>query len=250
MEGGFYIYAIVDTAEPAVLDVPGIDGNGDQVEMLPHGDIAAVVSRCKADRYDVARANVIAHQRVMEAAMARWPMLPVRFGCIADQRDRIVEKVLLARHGELCDLLEVVADKVELGLKALWTDMPAIFAEIVDENPRIKAARAHASSRTAVTPADGVRLGEMVKNALERKKAREARHILRRFDGRWCDRRLNEVFGDPMILNASFLVERRHEQEFDRCVEALEGETNGRVRLKYVGPIPPLNFVEIVVTWE
>ncbi len=248
MEGGFYLYAIAGTAESAVLDVPGIDGNGDQVEMLPHGDIAAIISRCKADRYDVARANMIAHQRVMEAAMARWPMLPVRFGCIADQRDQIVEKVLLARHGELCDLLEVVADKAELGLKALWADMPAIFAEIVDENPRIKAARN--SRRAAVTPAEGVHLGTMVKNALERKKAREARHILRRFDGHWCDRKVNDVFGDTMILNASFLVERRHEQEFDGGVEALEGETNGRVRLKYVGPIPPLNFVEIVVTWE
>lgn len=247
MEGGFYIYAIVGTAESTVLDVPGIDGNGEPVEMLPHGDIAAIVSRCKADRYDVARANVIAHQRVMEAAMARWPMLPVRFGCIADQRDQIVEKVLLARHGELCDLLEVVADKVELGLKALWTDMPAIFAEIVEENPDIKAARA--GKRTNTTPADGVRLGEMVKNALEHKKGKEARHILRHVDGQWCDRRLNDVFGDPMILNASFLVERRREQEFDQRVEALTNGANGRLRLKYVGPIPPCNFVEVVVTW-
>jgi len=247
MEGGFYIYAIVGTAESTVLDVPGIDGNGEPVEMLPHGDIAAIVSRCQADRYDVARANMVAHQRVMEAAMARWPILPVRFGTVADERQKILDKLLLPRREEFRRLLDVMAGKVELGLKALWIDMQAIFAEIVEENPDIKAARA--GKRTNTTPADGVRLGEMVKNALEQKKGKEARHILRHVDGQWCDRRLNEVFGDPMILNASFLVERRREQEFDQRVEALTNGANGRLRLKYVGPIPPCNFVEVVVTW-
>jgi len=216
--------------------------------VLPQGAIAAIASRCQADRYDVSRANTVAHQRVMEAAMTRWTILPVRFDCIADERRKITDKLLIPRRQEFRPLLDKMAGKVELGLKALWTDMPAIFAEIVEENPDIKVARG--TKRATATPADGVRLGEMVKNALERKKAKEARHILRRFDGHWCDRRVNDVFGDPMILNASFLVESRREEEFDRCVEALASETNGRVRLKYVGPIPPLNFVEIVVTWE
>lgn len=247
MEGGFYIYAIAATGTPVLLDVTGIDGNGEPVEALPQGDITAIASRCNANRYDVTRANMIAHQRVMEQAMKRWPILPVRFDTIAESREQIIKKLLIPRYEEFRDLLDVMAGKVELGLKALWTDMPGIFAELVEENHDIKIARARKQAPAA--PADAVRLGEMVKNALDHKRAREARQFLRRFDGLWVDRKVNDLFGDPMILNASFLVESRREEEFDQRVDALGGEMNGRVRLKYVGPIPPSDFVAIVVTW-
>lgn len=247
MEGGFYIYAIAATGTPVILDAAGIDGNSQPVETLPQDDTAVIVSCCNADRYEVTRANTIAHQRVMEEAMKRWTILPVRFDTIAESREQIIEKLLVPRHQEFRELLDVMAGKVELGLKVLWTDMPGIFAELVEENHDIKIARARKQAPAA--PADAVRLGEMVKNALDHKRAREARQFLRRFDGLWVDRKVNDLFGDPMILNASFLVESRREEEFDQRVDALGGEMNGRVRLKYVGPIPPANFVEIVVTW-
>jgi len=47
----------------------------------------------------------------------------------------------------------------------------------------------------------------------------------------------------------AFLVETEREAEFDRRVEALGDAVDGRLRVKYVGPVPPSNFVEIVVTW-
>lgn len=245
MAGGFYIYAIAATDASAVVDAVGIDGNGEPIATLVQGDIAAIISRCSADRYEVARANVVAHQRVMEEVIKRWTILPVRFNTIADSREQIIERLLILRRQEFRDLLNQMAGKVELGLKALWTDMSRIFAEIVEENREIRAART--GKRTAATPADVVRLGEMVKNALEGKKEREAKQILRRFDGLWFDRRVNDVFGDPMFLNASFLVANEREKEFDRSLDM--GEVNRRVRLRYVGPMPPTSFVEIVVTW-
>ena len=249
MEGGFYIYAIVATDAPTVLEQAGIDRSGEAVETLPQGGIAAIVSRCSEDRYEVTRANTIAHQRVMETAMKRWAILPVRFGTIAESREQIIEKLLIPRYQEFHELLGVMTGKVELGLKVLWTDVQGIFSELVEENNEIRVARTRSKHYKPSAPADAIRLGEMVKNALDRKREKEARYILRCFDGVWFDRRVNDVFGDAMILNASFLVETQREEEFDRRVETLAGEMNGRVRLKYVGPIPPFNFVEIVVTW-
>ena len=247
MAGGFYVYAIAACGAPAVIETTGIDGNGEPVEMLVRGETAAVASRCSSDRYEVTRANVLAHQRVMEEAMERWTILPVRFDTIADSREHIAEKLLIPRSRELRELLEVMAGKVELGLKALWTDMPAVFAGIVEENPEIAAARNRKDGRNA--QANAFRVGEMVKHALDRKRDREAGRILERFDGLWSERKVNSVFGDSMVLNAAFLVESRCETEFDQRVEALAGECSGQMRLKYVGPIPPCNFVEIVVTW-
>ncbi|MCK4376492.1 MAG: GvpL/GvpF family gas vesicle protein [Candidatus Brocadiae bacterium] len=247
MEGGFYIYAIAAAGASTVLDAAAIGAEAEQVETLPRGDIAAIVSRCRADRYEVTRANTLAHQRVMETAMESWPILPVRFDTIAESTEQIIENLLVPRHREFRELLDVMAGKVELGLKVLWADMSSIFAEIVEENHDIKAARSRKLAPRALP--DAVRLGEIVKNALDRKKAREARRILRCLDRLWFDRKVNDVFGDSMILNAAFLVESEREGEFDRSVDILADDMNGRVRLKYVGPIPPCNFVEIVVTW-
>ena len=246
MEGGLYVYAIAEVGAPEELQAESIDGNGELVEALPKHDVAAIVSRCNAENYAITRSNTLAHQRVMEEAMQHWPILPVRFNTIAEERDQIVEKLLTPRYEEFCELLDLMRGKSELGLKAVWTDMEAVFQGIVDENPDIKRAR---SSSRSTSRSEAVRVGEMVKNALQDKKEREAGQILRRFDGLWHDRRVNDIFGDSMILNAAFLVEDGLQEEFDRCVGTLDAEMKERVRFKYVGPVPPCNFVEIVVTW-
>jgi len=53
-----------------------------------------------------------------------------------------------------------------------------------------------------------------------------------------------------MVLNAAFLVDEARQVEFDAAVERLDQEMGKRLIFKYVGPVPPYNFVNIVVTWE
>ncbi len=52
-----------------------------------------------------------------------------------------------------------------------------------------------------------------------------------------------------MIINAAFLVEKEKEEAFDTAVEKISQQYADKMNLKYVGPIPPCNFVEIVVQW-
>jgi hypothetical protein len=52
-----------------------------------------------------------------------------------------------------------------------------------------------------------------------------------------------------MFLNAAFLVDKGREKEFDNRVDELERSYGDRVKFKYVGPVPPFNFVNIVVKW-
>ena len=55
-----------------------------------------------------------------------------------------------------------------------------------------------------------------------------------------------------MVVNAAFLVDRgrEREEEFDRQVRKLDEELGHRCLFKYVGPVPPYNFVNIVVNWQ
>ncbi|MBU4312821.1 MAG: GvpL/GvpF family gas vesicle protein, partial [Candidatus Omnitrophica bacterium] len=139
----------------------------------------------------------------------------------------------------------------ELGLKAFWVDMKIVFGEIVDENSQIRRLRQRLVSRPITQPfGEKATLGEMVKNALERKKAKEEKDILDVLKKICIDRRKNKVFGDKMVTNSSFLVEKSKVEEFDRLVDKLATSYDGRIKFKYVGPIPPINFVELVIVLE
>jgi hypothetical protein len=52
-----------------------------------------------------------------------------------------------------------------------------------------------------------------------------------------------------MILNAAFLVSRDTEEHFDARVKAL-GADYDKLTLKYTGPWPPYNFVNIRLKLE
>jgi len=247
---GQYIYAIVATHEEKGFGPIGIGDRKDEVYTVCYQDLGAIISPSPIVKYPVTRANTMAHQKAMEEVMKYYPMLPVRFSTISEGIELIKEKVLKTRHDEFKDLLRYVEDKIELGLKALWTNKEAVFREIVDENKDIRLLRDRLISRGLRAQRDDqIRLGEMVKKALDAKKRREEKAILKFFKGLWVEHKANDVMGDQMVNNSAFLVQKDQEKTFDDAVGKLTAKHDGRMRFKYVGPVPPCNFVEIVVTW-
>lgn len=251
------MYCIIGAGEERKFGPLGIGSRGDEVSSVCYQDLAAVISDSPIIKYSICRENTLAHQLVMEKVMKSWTVLPVRFGTIAEGKDgvapgeRIREKVLKERYQEFKDLLKQLDNKVELGVKALWTDMEAIFGEIVEENKEIKRLKQQilkAKPSTQTHP-DLVTVGEMVKSALEAKKDKEGKEILDVLKKISVDFRANKIFGDKMIMNAAFLVDKSQEKKFDQEIDGLEAKCEGRIKFKYVGPVPSCNFVEIVVTW-
>lgn len=246
---GQYIYAIIQIDEDKSFGVRGIGDGDNEVHTIRQGNVGAVISRSPVSEYPVTRANTMAHQKVMEEVMKAYPMLPVRFGTVSEGTDQIREKLLKGRHQELKETLHYMRDKVELGLKVMWKDMTSVFEQIAAGNAEIIRLRNPPMNRRGGFQRDQVRLGEMVKKALEGRREREEQVLLDPLDGLWVERKLGRPFGDQMISNAAFLVEKDKEAAFDLAVEKLTGKYDGAMIFKYVGPIPPCNFVEIVVRW-
>jgi hypothetical protein len=236
---GQYIYSIIKTDREAYFGPIGIGDGRNEVHTILREGIGAVVSDSAILQYPVTRANTMAHQKVMEKVMEQYPMLPVRFGTVSEGLDPIREKLLGDRRRELTDVLAHMHDKIEL----------AVFDEIATNNTDIVRLRDRLIKRRGGGQRDQVRLGEMVKNALETWKGQKEEAILASFKGLWVERKLNNHFGDQMITNAAFLVEKEKEKDFDLAVEQVADRYAGKMTLKYVGPIPPCNFVEIVVKW-
>lgn len=251
MNEGKYLYAIIKTPKPREFTTPGIGGRGDKVYTMHHNGLAAVVSSTPVIRYPVRRDNMMAHQQVLEEVMREFTLLPIRYCTIADGEGQIKEKVLQARAQEFKDLLEKMKGKVELGVRAFWTNTQEVFEEIVSENEEIAELRKKIEEEKSEQKvyAGKIKIGGLVKLALEEKKKKEAQALLDCLTGLAEDFRENRILGDRNILNTAFLVTKEKEKEFDQKINELQQEFGERTKLDYFGPIPPYNFVEVVVTW-
>ena len=50
-----------------------------------------------------------------------------------------------------------------------------------------------------------------------------------------------------MVLSAAFLVEESKEARFDQRVDQLDAKYGDTIKFKYVGTLPPFNFVNLVI---
>lgn len=247
-EEGKYLYCIIETNQARNFGPLGIGGKGDPVITISHDELSCVISNAPIKKYVTTRENTIAHEKAIEEVMRQgYGVLPVRFGTVADSAQE-VRDVLRKRYRELKDLLRDMDNKVELGLKASWLDMEAIFAEIVEERGDIRALRNRAARKP--TRDSMMRVGELVQEALGKKKQKEVALLLDAVKKLHTDVRINNNFGDRMFLNAAFLVDRSWEKEFDDKIEELRVKYADRMKLSYIGPVPPFNFVNIVIHWE
>lgn len=247
---GYYIYCILRTDQDRTFDVPTIDGDGNGVGTIHFMDLAAVVSPTDKTRYQVNRQHTVAHQLVLERVMQEFTLLPVRFGTVASSREDIIEKLLKRKFGEFHGWLNHLEGKMELGLKVLWK-RDALFEQVLADNPPIKQLRDLLSTKPeAESHYERIQLGQMVERAIEEKRDQDSAAILAVLSPLAADRKVNKPIMDTMVLNAAFLVPAREQQLFDAKVGELDERYSGRMIFKYVGPVPPYNFVSVVVRWD
>lgn len=242
-EEGKYLYAIIGTNEERNFGPIGLGGR--EVETIAYRDLSAVMSTAPLRKYEVSKANLLAHERVLERAMNEYTVLPVRY-CTVAQNAEEIRQLLERQYQQLKHLLRDLDGKVELGVKAFWRETDLIFQEIVDENEAIKQLKAEIARKPSrQTHPQRIAIGQMVQAALEAKKEREGEQIFRVLRRLAAEHRLNPTVGDRMFLNAAFLVDRAREKEFDDQMERLSLRHRERVKFAYVGPVPSYNFVNI-----
>lgn len=246
---GKYLYCIIEEASYRNFGPIGIGERGDEVHTMNFRDLAGVISSVPMTRYVISRDNLMAHARVIEEVMKDYTVLPVRFGTVAASNDEVIS-LLMGRYQKFKNLLRAMDNKVEIGLKANWINMDAVFKEIAVSNKRVRRLKEKLQKKQkAPSIQERVAIGGKVKNELKKKKEKETEEVLQAMKSRCIDFRLNETVGDDMVFNSVFLIDRMQEQEFDELVEEMTGKNKERFRFKYVGPSPPFNFVNLVIKW-
>ncbi len=252
-----YLYCIIKCGEERSFNgMSAIGGHRGGIHTVVFDGLACVVSDSPDMKYDTTRANMMAHETVIEQVMKEFTVLPIRFATVtrkesASPVDDIRHKLLESRFKEFQSLHAEMDSRVELGLKALWRDEKVIYQEIIAGNRELRKLRDSIEGKPPeATHFDRVRLGEMVKKALDQKRGSEAKMLLARLRPITDRIRENGIIMDRMVLNAALLVSKDRERECDEIVKRLDGELGGRMAFKYTGPNPPFNFCEIAIRWE
>jgi len=243
---GKYIYCIIASGRPRSFGPFGIGDKGEELTTVCFDGIAAVVSDSPIMKYRLSRDNMIAHEKAIEEVMKEHQVLPVRFCTIAEDEEKIA-RILENEHDRFAELLKTMAGKTELSVIAIFKE-DVIYKDITAKYQDIRAFK----ERIAGLPPEKTRgplmeIGRRVEAALHQEREIHKEEILDTLTALSCDVKVNDNYGEMMIIKAAFLVERCREEEFDRKVNELAEKYVEKIRFNYVGTLPPFNFVNLVI---
>lgn len=254
---GRYVYGVVPAAaasDQLFAATEGVHASG-SVVVVAEGDLAAIVSTVPLSEFGEAaiernlhdeawlEAKVRAHEAVLEAALARVPLVPFRFGTIY-RGDEPVRR-MLRENAHFGDKLELLEGRIELGVKAFLD--PEVFE------------RAHGGEPDEGPAKDG--RAYLLRKQRDRRLA-DARASLAASCAEDSHRRLADAAEDAranplqrpdvtgrageMLLNGAYLVVSEHEDAFRDALAGLQSAYGAEgVRYELTGPWPPYNFVDV-----
>ena len=238
-----YIYCVIPVEREATFNHTGIEEES-RIYAISYQDVAAVVSDTSLTICDPSRKNMAAHNGVLVAVMEDYTILPARFGLISDSEDEL--RGLLARYySPLKNHIRKLDNRMEVGVKVFWRKeaMIAILDGKSQKITRLKEAIKTAPPVKAQALA--IKAGEAVKSMAEEWQAKYCDSVYARLMRVAIDGRRNYPVNISNILNASFLVDKAKEKQFDAAIDELDSGGDERLDFRYVKPIPPYNFVSI-----
>ena len=245
-----YVYGVLASGAELEPSGGGIEG-AERMRLLRAPGAAAIVADVPDGPVQTTRANLQGHSDVLANAAQRATVLPMRFGVAFPSEEDVGKELLEERGPALEALLAEYDGKVAVTLRGWFEDPDAVLREVVASDPEI--GRLHDETRNL--PEDAtyyarIRLGELVANAVEARRAAEERRIMERLEPLARAVSAERELPERVVLNVAFLVERDRLPDFDRAVEKIAQELGGVIRFSYAGPLALHSFASVVPRQE
>ena len=92
---GCYVYGIVPADVEPAADVRGVGDPPGLIQLIRHGDLAALVSEVDLTGRLGTPADLRAHARILDATAVEVPVLPLRFGTVMATKDAVAADLLV-----------------------------------------------------------------------------------------------------------------------------------------------------------
>lgn len=230
----------------------------DGIRSVVHEDIAAIISPAKQVditkmRKDALAKMLIAHQKVIELVMqGAATVLPFRLGTYVPS-EKMVTEILLKGKKLIRPLFEAIGGKIEMDVVATWADFAAVLKEIGEEDEIKKFKQSLIANSRGVSVDDQMKIGLMIKEALDRRRLEISRQITEHLRSASCTQCRHENMNDQMVMNSAFLIEAKNRPEFECVLDELNTQFAEKLNFRCVGPLAPYSFYTLelkTIRWE
>lgn len=223
-----YAYGFVRPVERTGL--VGLDG--DQVGLIARGDVALLGTRLEsedeADPWD----GIVAHNRVLTEALEQGPVVPLKVGSLLSPSE--CERLVEDEYDRVDRLLTRFSGRIEAKVQFTYREQP-VLQEIVAERPQLANSGSGYHQR--------LQAGEEIVARIDDRRRREQPELLEGLAPHAEESALHDG-AEMTVLNASFLLARDSQGEFERALGELEAQHSSRMEMKYIAPLPFYSFAD------
>jgi Gas vesicle synthesis protein GvpL/GvpF len=238
-----YVYGVIPAAD--ARGWPGADGLEGPSSTVVAGELAALVSALPAGRTPGRRDDLEAHRRVLSLANERGTTIPMRFGIVIDDEDRVREDLLVRHAAELTDLLRKLDGHVQMSVRAFYAE-DALLREVAESDPEIARRTAAIQGLSELeSRQERIQLGELVAERVAARREQDGRALLDALSPLVTEVRVDPPGSERVALNAQLLVRRDRRDALDAAVGLLGNALEGHLALRYLGPLPPYSFADL-----
>lgn len=247
-----YLYAVLRQVTPG-LDACLADLKGATMGAPHRRDVAGrsvIVGAHDGSEILRTRRRMLAHTRVLERAMALAPLLPMRFGHVAETH--VALEALISAHSEAIDAqFDRLSDHVEVGLRVSFPRQAALET-LLSEDHMLASERDRLAGRGAEAHFDRIELGRQVAEALDRRRTSAQHRLIAGLSEHCAHHILKAPEDDVEILRTECLVAPsqvgRLAEEADALARASGFAPGAEPEVRLVGPVPPYHFVDLSLT--
>lgn len=244
-----YLYAILQAENLDLIqniDLKGMNGQPVQFQAIP--PFAIVYSEAQQERYLASRANLLAHETVLESLMKaidpyQAVPLPLQFGLVVDEWEEVQQDLLIPYEEQLQGLVNNLIGKREVSVKLFWNQTEELNLAVM-ENPDLQRRR-EALVGKMLSMDEAISIGQDLEAAIEQRQQVIVNAFLETLKPLSYDYAEGELLTENMIYNGSFLIDWNKEPEFAAAVEDLDKKFENRLRIRYNDFTAPYNFVNV-----
>ena len=243
-EMGIYIFCAIQTNQDDDFGTIELENETRDIFTIRYQDAAMVAAEVPMKIYHPKKENLLTHQNAVSQVMSQNDtVIPISFGNVFKSRDDV--KVLLENlYPQFAKLFPNIKGKIEVGLKVIgkkeWLEA------MVNENPEVEKMAASVKGKSeAAGYYERIQLGGMAQKFFASLQEEIKQKVFAPLEETAEASKVNDPLGEKMLLNASFLIDRDREQEFDQKVNEAHDEWKDKVDFSYTGPWPAYNFVNI-----
>ena len=187
--------------------------------------------------------DLLAHEQLLDSIAADVPVLPLRFGAVMTNHDAVVEEFLEPHEDEFVQALKQVEGRAQYMIRARFVE-DVILREILTEVPQATQLREQLKGKPEAATRDvRIRLGELINQIVAGMREQATQGLAETLQPHTVMTSVREPGNEMDAANLAALVETSKVDEFEKAVQDVQSEWDGRISVRVIGPLAPYDFV-------